>query len=272
MSPKAERRTLLGALRRRLRRRKRPRELELLRLILTVRKLQHGQLALVQRFDELRNLRGALESFRAGAGSLEAELGSARAVLEDLGQVLRERLEVIAEAEEEQDPPPQIRDPLVALEARFERLEQLIAHRTGAPLLELPSSASAELEAELARLRGEQVCEREALRRATAELEGLRAKLRSTEIARVEIETRHTTELAQFADHARELVVSLEGRVRAREGELDEARERERALGERIVELEGKLALHEANPADGPAGPGAGSVLADLMSREERPG
>src|SRR5688572_6068962 len=84
-----------GSLRRifRPRRAPRPREQEWLRLILLVRRLQHGQLAFAQRLDEIRTLTVALGSFRSDIGALHEQLAAARLSAGELERGLAERLQ-----------------------------------------------------------------------------------------------------------------------------------------------------------------------------------
>ncbi len=83
-----------AALRRLIRRKRVPRagEQEWLRLILLVRKLQHGQLAFVQRLDDVRALTGSMGSFRADFAELHEQLGAARDSAGALEHGLAERL------------------------------------------------------------------------------------------------------------------------------------------------------------------------------------
>jgi chromosome segregation ATPase len=85
----------LGSLRRLIRRRRvpSPSEQEWLRLILLVRRLQHGQLAFVTRLDEIRALTGAVGSFRSDFGALHEQLGAARLSASELERGLSERLQ-----------------------------------------------------------------------------------------------------------------------------------------------------------------------------------
>jgi hypothetical protein len=87
-------RRVLGSLRRYFRRRRvpGPTEQQWLRLILLVRRLQHGQLAFATRLDEIRALTGQLGSFRSDFGALHEQLDAARETAGELERGLSERL------------------------------------------------------------------------------------------------------------------------------------------------------------------------------------
>jgi len=129
-----------GALRRMLRRRRAPspHEQEWLRLILLVRRLQHGQLAFAQRLDEIRALTAALGSFRSDVGALHEQLGAARLSAGELEHGLFERLQhldALTGADEERAALDRRIANLDALAARLETLAtQAPSTRTGPEL------------------------------------------------------------------------------------------------------------------------------------------
>ena len=113
-----------GSLRRMFRRRRAPRppEQEWLRLILLVRRLQHGQLAFAQRFDEIRALAAALGSFRSDVGALHEQIGAARLSAGELERGLHERLRSVKGTEDERAALDRRIGNLDALAARLETL------------------------------------------------------------------------------------------------------------------------------------------------------
>lgn len=149
---------VLGSLRRIVRRRRTPSpsQQEWLRLILLVRRLQHGQLGFVQRLDEIRVLTGALGSFRSDFGALHEQLGAARVSAGELERGLSERL---GKLDALPDPVGERAD----VDRRLARLDGLAA-RLETLALQAPSSKnSQEQEAVLARL-GEIAAQLEATR------------------------------------------------------------------------------------------------------------
>lgn len=151
---------VLGSLRRLVRRRRAPNpsQQEWLRLILLVRRLQHGQLAFVQRLDEIRALTGVMGSFRSDFGALHEQLGAARLSAGELERGLSERL---GRLDGLPDPVAERAD----VDRRLARLDGL-AGRLETLALQAParnSQASLEQEALLARL-GEIATQLEATR------------------------------------------------------------------------------------------------------------
>src|SRR5262245_49335259 len=118
--------SLIGSLRRifRPRRAPRPREQEWLRLILLVRRLQHGQLAFAQRLDEIRALTVALGSFRSDLGALHEQLSAARLSAGELERGLAERLQRLDGADPSRER-ALLEQRLVTLDALTGRLETL---------------------------------------------------------------------------------------------------------------------------------------------------
>lgn len=136
----------IGSLRRLLRRRRAPgpSEQEWLRLILLVRRLQHGQLAFAQRLDEIRVLTAALGSFRSDVGALHEQLGAARESAGELERGLFERLQQL-------DGLPDASAERAALDQRIRALDALAA-RLETLAGQAPSAAPAhELETVLTR-------------------------------------------------------------------------------------------------------------------------
>jgi chromosome segregation ATPase len=138
---------MLDALRRMIRRRRAPSpsDQEWLRLILLVRRLQHGQLASLQRLDGVRGLASAMGTFRGDFRTLHAELVAARDAAAQLEQGLGDRLQRLdglpdPAAEREQ------------LDARLARLDELSARLERAAGDEQGATVPAGLEETLAQL------------------------------------------------------------------------------------------------------------------------
>src|SRR5262245_57890896 len=139
---------VLTALRRWLRRRRAPNpsEQEWLRLILLVRRLQHGQLAFVQRLDEIRALTGVMGSFRSDFAALHEQLGAARVSAGELERGLSERLEKLDGLPDAKAERADVDGRLAVLDGLAARLETLAAQSPAGP------AATAELEVVLARI------------------------------------------------------------------------------------------------------------------------
>jgi hypothetical protein len=283
---------VLGSLRRLLRWRRRrvsrPSQQQWLELILALRKLQQGQLALLQRFDAVRALPGTLASLRSGVGGLHDQLRGAREALSGLELGLSEGLRrtgpVEAVPARPPGPDPELQgqlsrladivgrledlpatpaplEPGAQLEPLYARLQDLVErleHNEGlqpeATLTLAPASSPerrSELPEELDRLAAELAAERENALRVSAELAELRERLRSSELARAELEARHMGEMTQLADHA-------QSQVRRLEDELLKKRRGLAALTEENIQLQNALAeLRQQSQAGGPA-PAAG--------------
>jgi hypothetical protein len=116
-----------GSLRRMLRgkRAPTPREQEWLRLILLVRRLQHGQYAVVQRLDEIRTLTTALGSFRSELEAMHEQLEAARMSAGDLERGLAERVQRLDGLADPGAERALLDSRLAALDALAARLETL---------------------------------------------------------------------------------------------------------------------------------------------------
>ena len=138
---------VLASLRRLVRRQRvpTPSEQEWLRLILLVRKLQHGQLAFVQRLDEIRALTGVVGSFRSDMGALHEQLDAARLTAGELERGLSERMEKIDALPDPAGERADVDRRLAHMDGFAARLERLAAQTPHA------SAPSPELEAVLAR-------------------------------------------------------------------------------------------------------------------------
>lgn len=138
-----------GSLRRLLRgkRAPSPREQEWLRLILLVRRLQHGQLAVVQRLDEIRTLTVALGSFRSELEAMHEQLEAARMSAGELERGLSERMQRLDELPDPGAEHAVLDQHVAALDALAARLETLASQ---APAAE----PSGQLDVALARLEG----------------------------------------------------------------------------------------------------------------------
>jgi DNA repair exonuclease SbcCD ATPase subunit len=113
-------RKLIDALKRMIRRRRAPSpsDQEWLRLILLVRRLQHGQLASLQRLDGVRGLASAMGTFRGDFRILHQELVAARDAAAQLESGLGERLQRL-------DGLPDASTERVELDLRLARLDEL---------------------------------------------------------------------------------------------------------------------------------------------------
>jgi len=138
-----------GSLRRVFRRRRAPspREQEWLRLILLVRRLQHGQLAFVQRLDEIRTLTAVLGSFRSDVEAMHEQLGAARMSAGELERGLSERLKRL-------DGLPDPSAERALLDQRLATLDGLAARLETIASQAPASSPAAELDTVLARFDG----------------------------------------------------------------------------------------------------------------------
>lgn len=131
-------RRVLGSLRRYFRRRRvpGPSEQQWLRLILLVRRLQHGQLAFATRLDEIRALTGQLGSFRSDFGALHEQLDAARETAGELERGLSERLSRLDGLPDPAAERAALDQRLAALDTLAERLERLAGQAPAAALPE----------------------------------------------------------------------------------------------------------------------------------------
>jgi len=246
----SSKRSAFGALRRWLRGRRapRPNDQEWLRLILLVRKLQHHQLAFVQRFDEIRALTGALGSFKSDFGALHEQLGAARLTAAELESGLSsglEKLQALPDPKLEHDALDQR---IAGLDALSSRLETLAA----AQPKELPFSAE--------------------LGTVLSELRALASRMEATQ--REERAAGGQTELAQLYERIQELAEGISTGSRPDEG----AEARAAQLDEQLGRLENTLAaLSNGTVANDEAGaevftPGPLERLEALASRLEGAG
>lgn len=226
MSQKPKRRAF-GALRRWLRGRRapRPNDQEWLRLILLVRKLQHHQLAFVQRFDEIRALTGALGAFKSDFGALHEQLGAARITAAELESGLAGGLEKLEALPDPKAEHAELDQRLEKLDGLSQRLETLAAATPN----ELPFSAE--------------------LGTVLAELRALASRMEGAQ--REERAAGGQTELAQLYERMQELAEGLAQGARPDDG----ADARHAQLEEQLTRLENTLtALSNgtvANDADG---------------------
>ncbi len=216
-------RLLRRLLRRSLRGKRRPRELEWRRLVLAIRKVQQGQLALAQRVEDLTVRRAVPPAL--DFASMQEELRVLKTLLIRIDQLGLEQLE---------------------------RIGQLVAASRADPG---SAARQAELEAELETLKNEHTCEREALRRANAEVTALGERLRASELARVEFEAKHTSELSQIADHARHQIERLEDELKKRKRGLSALTEQNIQLQTALDELRRSAERRTEPPTPVPDGP-----------------
>ncbi|HEX6886011.1 MAG TPA: hypothetical protein VF530_21735, partial [Planctomycetota bacterium] len=130
----------LGPLRRLLRRRRSPSEQEWLRLILLVRRMQRGQLAVATRLDEVRELTGVVGSFRTDFGTLHDQLTQARMSAEALERGLAERLGLLANLPDAGEERAMLERRIVTLDRLAGRLESIAAKAPGAHTIALELS------------------------------------------------------------------------------------------------------------------------------------
>ena len=130
-------RRAFGSLRRLLRARRSPRpsEQEWLRLILLVRRMQRGQLAVAQRLDEIRALTGVLGSFRSDFGTLHEQLSAARESAGELERGLSERLSKLDTLPDAREERAALDQRIRALDGLTEKLQTLAAHAPSAHTL-----------------------------------------------------------------------------------------------------------------------------------------
>lgn len=213
MSPNPKR-SAFGALRRWLRGRRAPRpsDQEWLRLILLVRKLQHHQLAFVQRFDEIRALTGALGAFKSDFGALHEQLGAARLTAAELESGLSSGLEKLQALPDPSIEHAALDQRIAGLDALSDRLETLAA----AQPKELPFSAE--------------------LGTVLSELRSLASRMEAAQ--REERAAGGQTELARLYDRMQELAEGLASGARPDEG----AEARATQLDEQLARLENTLA------------------------------
>jgi len=213
MSELSKRRAF-GALRRWLRGRRapRPNDQEWLRLILLVRKLQHHQLAFVQRFDEIRALTGALGSFKSDFGALHEQLGAARITAAELESGLSSGLDKLQALPDPKLEHAALDQRIAGLDALSGRLETLAAQQP----TELPFSAE--------------------LGTVLSELRSLAGRMEATQ--REERAAGGQTELAQLYDRIQELAEGISAGSRPDEG----ADARGQQLDEQLARLEQTLA------------------------------
>lgn len=126
-----------GPLRRLFRRRRSPSEQEWLRLILLVRRMQRGQLAVASRLDEVRELTGVVGSFRTDFGTLHDQLAQARTAAEALERGLAERLGVLANLPDAGEERAMLERRIVTLDRLAGRLEAIAAKAPGAHTIAL---------------------------------------------------------------------------------------------------------------------------------------
>jgi len=295
MSSSPKKRAWLGSLRRFLRRRApRPSDQEWLRLILLVRKLQRGQYAFLQRFDEVRSFTGVLSSVRNEFGGLQEKLGEAHASLARLEQGL-ERI----------GPPSPALDP--RLEERLSQLDSLAVHlsefarrgTTQAPFAAELGETLAYLQEHVAGLENlaerletslnapappehsvetEAAETRAAIEEATAQAERdeLRNALRAAELAQAELEAKHSREMTEVADHARARMQRVEDDLKTKKRGLSELTQQNISLQTELARLAGELervtaALDAATPGPRKSQPGSRSKLTRLMKPDEPP-
>lgn len=143
----------LGVLRKLVRRGRAPgpSEHQWLRLILLVRRLQHGQFAFAQRLDEIRVLTGQLGSFRSDFSALHEQLASARETAGELERGLAERLGKLDALPDPEAERAALEQRLAALDALAGRLERLAGQ---APVEVLPTDEVGALLAQLDELAG----------------------------------------------------------------------------------------------------------------------
>jgi hypothetical protein len=143
----------LGSLRKLIRRGRAPgpSEHQWLRLILLVRRLQHGQFAFAQRLDEIRALTGQLGSFRSDFGALHEQLASARETAGELERGLAERLGKLDALPDPEAERAALEQRLAALDVVTGRLERLAGQ---APAEALPGDEVGALLAQLGELAG----------------------------------------------------------------------------------------------------------------------
>jgi len=127
----------MGPLRRLFRRRRSPSEQEWLRLILLVRRMQRGQLAVASRLDEVRELTGVVGSFRTDFGTLHDQLVQARTAAEALERGLAERLGVLANLPDAGEERAMLERRIVTLDRLAGRLEAIAAKAPGAHTIAL---------------------------------------------------------------------------------------------------------------------------------------
>ncbi len=172
-----------------------------------------------------------------------------------------------------------------SLEKALARLQELLLRLEHDRGLELPgpppdvvrTPAPAEAaDPELEKLRAEQVCEREALRRAGVELETLRADLQSAQLARAELEARLVTELAEVSDIAQAKIQHLEEELRGKKRGLSALNEQNVHLQGLVENLEQELERLRATETRGAGkvfvragGTRSASLLNWLMQHEE---
>ena len=141
-----------GSLRRLLRRMRAPRpaEQDWLRLILLVRRIQHGQLALVRRLDDMHALTGVAATIRSDFQALHEQLGAARESAGELERVLAERQEKAPAEDAHAAEQAEIDRRIATLDALVDRVETLAGQ---APTEHAPGehTPSGQLEALLAR-------------------------------------------------------------------------------------------------------------------------
>jgi chromosome segregation ATPase len=236
-----------GALRRWLRGRRapRPKDQEWLRLILLVRKLQHHQLAFVQRFDEIRALTGALGSFKSDFGALHEQLGAARITAAELESGLASGLDKLQALPDPKAEHAELDRRIANLDGLSQRLETLAAATPG----ELPFSAE--------------------LGTVLAELKSLASRMESAQ--REERNAGGQTELAQLYERMQELAEGLAQGAQPDAG----ADARQERFEEQLARLENTLAaLSNGTLATGDDGaetitPGPIERLEALASRLE---
>jgi hypothetical protein len=243
-----------------------PREQEWLRLILLVRRLQHGQLAFAQRLDEIRALTAALGSFRSDVGALHEQLGAARMSAGELERGLFERLKSL-------DALTAVGDQSAALDRRIGSLDALAARLETLAAQVSSNQGGHELDRVLARF-GELAARFEAVQAAERSVGG-------------------QDELAQLYDRIQELAeglarkpapVDLSDSAFAREAgaslarmgaQLDTLGEAVRELtttssakahGETLAQIERLAARLERRSV----GPGAAKELTALLNRFEK--
>ncbi|NOT31671.1 MAG: hypothetical protein HOP15_14585, partial [Planctomycetes bacterium] len=204
---------VLAALRRLIRRKRAPSpsEQEWLRMILLVRKLQHGQHAFVQRLDDIRALTGSMGSFRSDFGALHEQLGAARESAGDLERGLSERL---AKLDGLPDPSAERADVdgrLAHMDVLAARLETLAAEAPTGP------AGSTELQALLARLTD------------------LATRLESSQES--ERSFGGQEELARLYERIQELAEGLAQKRRAHDGDAHDGDDNAADLGEHVERL-----------------------------------
>jgi DNA repair ATPase RecN len=225
-----------GSVRRLLRRRRVPSEQEWLRLILLVRRMQRGQLAVAHRLDEIRALTGVLGSFRSDFGSLHEQLSLARESAAELEQGLSERLAKL-------DDLPDPREERAAVERRLLNLDRL-ANRFESLAVQAPNShlAASELTTQVHRL---------------ADLAG-----RLEAQAEAEREPEGQSELARLYERIQELAEGVACKENASPAPMDELDQRFMLLGEQLGDVHAAVRKLEKS--------GDGSRHEELFTRLER--